>query len=36
MNKYPLYIKATFLLLLAIMAFQCMVWAELVLVPITL
>jgi len=35
MKKYPIYIKATFLLLLAILAFQCLVWAEFILVPIT-
>ena len=35
-KTYPLYIKATFLLLLAILAFQCLVWTEFILVPLTL
>src|ERR1039457_2818671 len=35
-KTYPIYIKATFLLLLAILSFQCLVWAEFILVPFTL
>ena len=35
-KTYPVYIKATFLLLLAILAFHCLVWTEFILVPFTL